>query len=157
MIKAVMITNNTRDSRFCVLAFIPNYYPANSVLNTTKMDIIGEYPTLEKAQEDHPDAKQFKCMIEIMQEYNQRRKTMQDEEHYFEIWVEEDGTAIVKKFTPDGYPDHSVLAGQVKIQFVDRYDTVELAQKDFPGANFGGKYTSAQNTFDHLPDTGDIY
>jgi hypothetical protein len=50
----------------------------------------------------------------------------------------------------DTYPDDSVLAGQTKKQFLDMYDTAELAKKDYPDAVKG--YRDAHNHFDHLPD-----
>lgn len=81
-------------------------------------------------------------------------------ESYYEIWNDENspqGGYTVKKFTPNGYPAHSVLAGQVLIQFEAHFDTVEEAQEAYPDANFGNKWISAQNTFDHLPDEPDLY
>jgi hypothetical protein len=50
----------------------------------------------------------------------------------------------------DTYPNDSVLAGQTRKQFLDMYDTVELAKKDYPDATEG--YRDAHNHFDHLPD-----
>lgn len=79
-------------------------------------------------------------------------------ESYYEIWNDENsprGGYTVKKFTPDGYPPHSVLAGQVLIQYEAHFDSIEEAQSAYPDANFGSKWTSAQNTFDHLSDDGD--
>ena len=74
---------------------------------------------------------------------------------YFEIWNDTNspqGGFVVKKFTPNGYPAYSVLAGQVLIQFEAHFDTAEEAQAAYPDANFGNKWISAQNTFDHLSD-----
>ena len=78
-------------------------------------------------------------------------------ESYFEIWKDNQyGGYSVKKFTPNGYPRHSVLAGQTLIQFIDRYDTVEEAQAEYPDARFGNEWISEQNTFDHLSDGPDL-
>ena len=51
------------------------------------------------------------------------------------------------------YPDHSVLAGQDKKQFIDNFDTLEEAEKEYPEAVTG--YRSANNYVDHLPDPED--
>lgn len=80
---------------------------------------------------------------------------------YYEIWNDTQsptGGYTIKKFTPNGYPRHSVLRGQTRIEYHDHFDTLEEAQAAFPDANCGGPFISEQNTFDHLDDReGDIY
>lgn len=44
----------------------------------------------------------------------------------------------------------SLMQGQTKKEFVDIYDDVEQAQKDYPKASVG--FRSANNTYGHLPD-----
>lgn len=58
----------------------------------------------------------------------------------------------------NGYPRHSVLAGQDMICFVDSFDTIEQLDEAYPGLsdNFRGTWTEPQNHFDHLPDEGDF-
>ncbi len=53
------------------------------------------------------------------------------------------------------YGSSSVLAGQTKKQYLDGYDTLEEARRDYPTAKVCG-YRDAYNTFDHLPDGPDI-
>lgn len=53
------------------------------------------------------------------------------------------------------YEDSSVLAGQDKVVFLDNYETVEDAQKEYPEADYTHPLLEPQNTFDHLPDNGD--
>lgn len=52
----------------------------------------------------------------------------------------------------DTYPAHSVLAGQTRIVFLDRFDTLERAQQEYPQATVSNKYLEPVNTFDHLDD-----
>ena len=75
-------------------------------------------------------------------------------EPYYEIWADEYGYTV-KRFTQNGYERNSVLYGQTKIEFVNTFETAEEAQAAYPDANFGNKYISEQNSFDHLPDEGD--
>ena len=44
----------------------------------------------------------------------------------------------------------SLMQGQTKKEFVDIYDDVEQAQKDYPKASVG--FRSANNTYGHLSD-----
>lgn len=46
----------------------------------------------------------------------------------------------------------SVLEGQYLKCFVDRFDSVENAQKAFPTAKMGSKWTDPQVSLNHLPD-----
>lgn len=50
----------------------------------------------------------------------------------------------------DVYPRSSVLAGQTRKQFIDSFDSLEEAEKQYPHADVG--YRDAHNSFDHLPD-----
>ncbi|WP_394222554.1 hypothetical protein [Alteromonas gracilis] len=50
------------------------------------------------------------------------------------------------------YEAGSVLAGQVKISFVDAFDTLEQAKEAYPEAEVTHPHLLPQNTFDHLPD-----
>jgi hypothetical protein len=62
------------------------------------------------------------------------------------------------EFTVKGYGTYersSVLAGQVKICFVDSFDTLEEAQAEYPEADLSSGMMEPQNTFDHLPDGPD--
>lgn len=71
------------------------------------------------------------------------------------IIAEEDGQFSVKTTTYDGYPAHSVLAGQPCIKFVDTCETLEEAQEKYPTATCSHNLLMAQNTVDHLPDEPD--
>ena len=53
------------------------------------------------------------------------------------------------------YERSSVLAGQAKKVFIDSYDSLELAHKDYPDAQGGGKFTDPQISLDHLPSEDD--
>lgn len=54
------------------------------------------------------------------------------------------------------YEDNSVLAGQVKKQYLNSFDTPEDAFEAYPCIeSFHNHKISAGNTFDHLPDDGD--
>jgi hypothetical protein len=62
------------------------------------------------------------------------------------------------EFTVKGYGTYersSVLAGQVKICFVDSFDSLEEAQAEYPEAQLSSGMMEPQNTFDHLPDGPD--
>ena len=54
----------------------------------------------------------------------------------------------------DVYPRSSVLAGQTRKQFIDSFDSLEEAEKQYPHADVG--YRDAHNSFDHLPDDDDM-
>jgi hypothetical protein len=72
---------------------------------------------------------------------------------FYQLRMNSDQSADVLGFRT--YPDNSVLAGQTMKCFIDRFDTVEEAQAIYPEAtSFYSKYTSAVNTFNHLPDDG---
>tara|TARA_R100000306_G_C4281164_1_gene95165 strand:+ start:99 stop:386 length:288 start_codon:yes stop_codon:yes gene_type:complete len=49
------------------------------------------------------------------------------------------------------YPRSSVLAGQQCKKYMDQYDSVELALKEYPKAEAVGHTVDANNTFNHLP------
>lgn len=55
---------------------------------------------------------------------------------------------VVKGY--DTYPHYSVLAGQIRINFVDAFDTVEEAQQAYPDATMSHELLEPQNTFHHL-------
>lgn len=68
--------------------------------------------------------------------------------------IEPDGDGEeVKVYKHDTYPDHSVLAGQARKRFIDRFPTKEAAIEHYPSAHVG--YRSANNTFGHLPGEDD--
>lgn len=54
------------------------------------------------------------------------------------------------------YGPSSVLAGQVKIVFLDHYDTVKEALEAYPTATMSNAWLEPVNTFDHLPDGPDL-
>ena len=49
------------------------------------------------------------------------------------------------------YPRSSVLAGQQCKKYMDQYDSVELALKEYPKAEAVGHTVEANNTFNHPP------
>ena len=55
------------------------------------------------------------------------------------------------------YEANSVLAGQVKISFVDAFDTLTEAQTAYPDATPTNPHLLPRNTFGHLPDEQDLY
>jgi len=64
------------------------------------------------------------------------------------------------KFTVKGYGTyarHSVLAGQVRIVFIDSFDTFEEAKAAFPEAVGSHAMLEPVNTFDHLSDEEGAY
>jgi hypothetical protein len=63
----------------------------------------------------------------------------------------------VKSFTQNGYPPHSVLAGQTLIQYEGTYPTLEEALEKYPDATPGHPMIDERNYFDHLPDGPDLY
>ena len=56
------------------------------------------------------------------------------------------------------HPESSVLAGQDRIVFMDSFETVEECEDKYPACkdSFHGAFTEPRNTYDHLPDTGDL-
>jgi len=57
---------------------------------------------------------------------------------------------------------YSVLAGQVKITFLDSFATEAQARETYPdlkkdGTEYGNKYLDPVNTFDHLSDEEGSY
>jgi hypothetical protein len=72
---------------------------------------------------------------------------------YMHILADEDGSFTVKGYGT--YGRSSVLAGQVKICFVDSFDTLEEAEAEYPEATMSNQYMEPLNTFDHLPDGPD--
>jgi hypothetical protein len=69
--------------------------------------------------------------------------------------LEEDGRFSVKSVDHEGYPSHSVLAGQPIIRFIQSFDTVTLAQEVFPTALQSHAMMLPMNTYDHLSDESD--
>jgi len=55
----------------------------------------------------------------------------------------------------DTYPRHSVLAGQQRRTFVDRYDTLAAAQAAHPTATLIAGTSYQPPSLDHLSDDGD--
>jgi hypothetical protein len=53
------------------------------------------------------------------------------------------------------YAPSSVLAGQPKKVFIDSYDSIDIALKEHPTAQGGGKYTDPQVSLNHLPCEND--
>ena len=70
---------------------------------------------------------------------------------------DEFGTTFVVKDIGGRYEESSVLAGQVKISFVDAFDTLDKAKAAYPEAEVTNPHLLPRNTFDHLPDEPDIY
>lgn len=66
------------------------------------------------------------------------------------------GSFVVKNIG-ERYDSNSVLAGQVKISFVDAFDTLEQAKAAYPEAEPTHPHLLPRNTFDHLPDEQDIF
>lgn len=54
--------------------------------------------------------------------------------------------------TWDKYPAHSVLAGQPRKTFVDRFESLEKAKKAHPKAKMSHRMTEPEVGLDHLPD-----
>ena len=58
----------------------------------------------------------------------------------------------------DTYPNHSVLAGQTRINFIDSFELYEeplMLKLWGEKADWSSKYIEPQNTFNHLSDNGD--
>ncbi len=75
------------------------------------------------------------------------------------ITQESDGfgpPTFVVKDIGERYDNNSVLAGQVKIAFVDAFDSFEEAKAAYPEAIFTHAALLPRNTFDHLPDEQDL-
>lgn len=53
------------------------------------------------------------------------------------------------------FPYYSVLAGQPKRTFIDSFDTIEEAQKEYPTATVIQGTTYRDPDLSHLPDDGD--
>ena len=53
------------------------------------------------------------------------------------------------------YPDYSVMAGQPRKCFIESYETIEAARKEYPEAKMSSKWTEPEVTFDHLPGEDD--
>lgn len=68
------------------------------------------------------------------------------------IIPQSDDTYTVKSVKHDGYPAHSVLAGQCRIQFIDNCDSLAEAQFKYPDAELSHHLMMPHNTYDHLPD-----
>ena len=56
----------------------------------------------------------------------------------------------------DIYPSSSVLAGQTRNIFLESFDTLEDAEKNYPEAEISHPFLEPKNTFDHLPDSPDF-
>jgi hypothetical protein len=55
----------------------------------------------------------------------------------------------------DEYPPHSVLAGQPRRNWLDSFETLELAQAKYPHAQPSNAYTDPQVSLSHLPGPDD--
>lgn len=64
-------------------------------------------------------------------------------------------TYTVKTVTNDGYPAHSVLAGQPCIRFIDTCCSLEEAIAAYPDAEVTHAYQLPVNSVKHLPDDTD--
>lgn len=71
------------------------------------------------------------------------------------IIPESNGDFTVKSVKYNGYPSHSVLAGQPCIRFVTTCESLKEAQSAYPDATCSNKHLMPQNTFDHLPNDTD--
>jgi hypothetical protein len=70
---------------------------------------------------------------------------------------------VVKGYKYDGYPSHSVLAGQTRIDYLDTFDTEEEALKAYPElapkgeTQWGSQWVDAQiKDASFLPDEPDL-
>ena len=53
------------------------------------------------------------------------------------------------------YGKGSVLAGQPRKCYIESYETIEAAQKKYPGAKMSSKWTEPQVNVNHLPGEDD--
>jgi len=67
---------------------------------------------------------------------------------YVNIVPERNGKFTVKGY--DAFPSHSVLAGQVRKNYLASFDSVEAAQAAFPTAKMSHHMMEPENHFDHL-------
>jgi len=67
---------------------------------------------------------------------------------YVNIIPERNGKFTVKGY--DSFPSHSVMAGQVRKNFLASFDSVEAAQAAFPTAKMSHHMMEPENTYDHL-------
>jgi tellurite resistance-related uncharacterized protein len=76
---------------------------------------------------------------------------------YFHILVNEDVPAYMR-YAVKGYdiwPPSSVMAGQVRINHLASFDSMEAAQAAYPEAELSHPMLEPVNTFDHLSDKDD--
>jgi len=73
---------------------------------------------------------------------------------YKHIIPQDNGTFTVKGY--DHWPAHSVLAGQVRINFIASYRTLTGAREDHPDAELSHPFIEPVNTFNHLSGEGDL-
>ena len=71
------------------------------------------------------------------------------------VVVDEGQQGFVVKDIGSHYPESSVLAGQVRIKFIDAFDTLEQALSVYPGATPTHKLLMPTNSVAHLPDEED--
>ncbi|MFP8488777.1 hypothetical protein ACKGJO_06715 [Gracilimonas sp. Q87] len=64
--------------------------------------------------------------------------------------ISQDNYGNINVYGWDTYPEHSVLAGQSRKNFIESFNTDEEAKEAFPDAEFSSHWTEPQNTFDHL-------
>ena len=81
---------------------------------------------------------------------------------YIKLFSDEYGF-IVKGYKEDGYPEHSLLAGGTRIDFLDMFDTKEEAIKAYPElvkdgeVQWGDRWLDAQiKDVSFLPDEPDL-
>lgn len=67
---------------------------------------------------------------------------------YVNIIPEKNGKFTVKGY--DSFPSHSVMAGQVRKNFLASFDSVEAAQAAFPTAKMSHHMMEPENSYDHL-------
>ena len=81
------------------------------------------------------------------------RKEITIKYHYLYIVPGDYGRWTVKGV--DEWPEHSVLAGQVRKTFIESFETLDDAQDAYPDADVSHPIFEPQNTFSHLPDEPD--
>jgi len=73
---------------------------------------------------------------------------------YMDIIEKDDGRFVVYGY--DTFPRDSVMAGQSRKNYLDSFYSLEEAQKAYPKVELGHQLMQPENTFDHLPEGGDL-
>jgi hypothetical protein len=90
-----------------------------------------------------------------MPKFTNQEDSITHEYDYLNIINDGNDSFSVKSVKNNGYPSHSVLAGQDMIRFITSFDTLEEAQAKYPSADCSHELLMPQNSFDHLPDDTD--